>query len=583
MIRKLFKQMLVTQILSSMTVMLCMLVDSIMIGRFLGVDSMTAYGYATPILLVFAALGNMVSAGVQVMCGRTMASGDKDGTDACFSMSVFLAVAISVVGMAVILIFTDPICTLLGAGENTPDNEVFRLTRAYLQGFIIGAPAFIGAQIMVPYMQISGNRTRLVVAVGLMTAGDIALDILNVFVFKKGTFGMGLASSISYYIAFFIGLAYFFKKKCAFHFRKKLVKMSVFKEMAIDGLPTLINQISLVFLMFTLNKLLSSVGGNHAVAAYSVISTIGNICYSFSAGNAAVALMLSSIFYTDEDKTSLRSLVGTMIFCGVFICSIVTALVIVFAKPLVELFIEDRDAMGMAITGLRIFIISLVPCSINTALKNYYQGIEQAKLTNVISVLQNFVLVALTSVILSFFAKVTGIWFGFIGGETLTLVIICIIVFARAKKVKFTTEAFSMLPSDYGVTDDNTFEISLSTVEEIASASEKSTHFCLNRGLDAKKSALVGVSIEEMANNIVSYGFTKDKKEHTIDIRLTLKDGVTTLRIRDNCVHFDPVRFMEMHRTDESVEHLGIRMVMKMATDAKYVNSLGFNYLILTF
>ena len=34
MIRKIFRQMLVTQILSAMTVMICMLVDSMMIGRF---------------------------------------------------------------------------------------------------------------------------------------------------------------------------------------------------------------------------------------------------------------------------------------------------------------------------------------------------------------------------------------------------------------------------------------------------------------------------------------------------------------------------------------------------------------------
>ena len=57
MIRKIFRQLLVTQILSAMTVMVCMLVDSIMIGRFLGVDSMTAYGLANPILLLFAAFG----------------------------------------------------------------------------------------------------------------------------------------------------------------------------------------------------------------------------------------------------------------------------------------------------------------------------------------------------------------------------------------------------------------------------------------------------------------------------------------------------------------------------------------------
>lgn len=79
MIKKLFREMLVTQIVSAMTVMLCMLIDSIMIGRFLGVDSMSAYGFATPLLLVFAALGSMISAGVQVVCGKTIGSGDREG------------------------------------------------------------------------------------------------------------------------------------------------------------------------------------------------------------------------------------------------------------------------------------------------------------------------------------------------------------------------------------------------------------------------------------------------------------------------------------------------------------------------
>jgi Na+-driven multidrug efflux pump len=71
-----------------------MLVDSMMIGRFLGVDSMTAYGLANPVLLIFAAYGAMLSAGIQVMCGKTMGAGDKEGTNACFSASAVLALGV---------------------------------------------------------------------------------------------------------------------------------------------------------------------------------------------------------------------------------------------------------------------------------------------------------------------------------------------------------------------------------------------------------------------------------------------------------------------------------------------------------
>ena len=576
--------MLVTQILSSMTVMLCMLIDSIMIGRFLGVDSMTAYGFATPVLLVFAALGNMISAGIQVLCGKTMGCGDKKGTNAGFTVSVFLATAIAVGGMIIILVFTNPICELLGAGKPTPDNDVFFLTRDYLRGFIIGAPAFIGAQIMVPYMQMSGNQPRLVIAVALMTVSDIIFDILNVTVFDGGTFGMGLASSLSYYFAFTIGILYFFKKECIFRLRPKLFKARVCGELVRDGFPTLVNQVSLVLLTFVLNKLLAYVGGNHAVAAYSVITSVGNICYSFGSGIASVSLMLSSIFYSDEDKSSLRSLVKTMTFYSFVICSSVTAIVFAAAKPLVLLFIEDRDASGMATIGLRMFVLSLVPCALNTCFKHYYQGIDRVPLTQVISVLQNFLLTSLSALILSAFFGVDGVWMGFFCGEMLTLAFISAYVFIKAKQVKFTAENFSLLPEDFGAADEDCLEFSITKESDIRATAKRAEQFCLERGLSPKESTKVAICVRELTENVVIHGFTKDKRHHLIEIRLFMKNGKPILRFRDNCVHFDPVKFMKLHKDDEpQAEQVGLRMVMTLAENVNYVNSLGLNNLTVTF
>ena len=127
MIKKLFREMLITQIVSSMTVTLCMLIDSIMIGRFLGVDSVSAYGLATPLLLVFAALGSLISAGVQVLCGKTMGRGDREATNAGFTVSMFLGILISVIGVVLVFALLNPLTRMLGAG--TPEDPVFGLTK----------------------------------------------------------------------------------------------------------------------------------------------------------------------------------------------------------------------------------------------------------------------------------------------------------------------------------------------------------------------------------------------------------------------------------------------------------------------
>ena len=84
-----------------------------------------------------------------------------------------------------------------------------------------------------------------------------------------------------------------------------------------------------------------------------------------------------------------------------------------------------------------------------------------------------------------------------------------------------------------------------------------------------------------MTCNIVRYGFSQDKKEHMIDVRLVFRDGARLIRIRDNCAHFDPTHYLDLHRRDDPVAHMGIRMVMASVKDAAYLNTFGLNNLTL--
>ena len=582
MIQKLFRQMLLTQVVSSMTVTLCMLIDSIMIGRFLGVDSMSAYGLASPLLLVFAALGSMISAGVQVMCGKTMGMGDREATDACYSVSVFLAAAISVIGLILVFSLLNPITTLLGAGRPGPDNPVYDLTRDYIVGFILGAPAFLCAQIMVPYMQLSGSRIRLVAAVVAMTVSDIVFDLLNVFVFHGGTLGMGLASTFSYYIAFGIGVGFFLRKDCMFRFRRGLIRAKICRELASYGVPTVVNQISVVLLVFLLNRLLMDVEGTVAVAAYSVISTVGNLCYCFGSGVGSVAMMLGAIFYAEQDRTSIRTLVRGMAKNAIILDIIVTVVGFVAAVPLITLFLgSDQTAKAVAVAGLRLFILSILPSSLNSSFKNYYQGINRVGLTEMISILQNFVFPAFFAFVLSQFFGVTGVWLGFVCGETAALLAFSAVVWRHNGGFSLSADAYSMLEPDFGAEPKDCFECVVQSKEDAADASQQLSVFCKRKGLDRRTSNLIGLCVEELTINIITHGFTKDKDCHNIDIRLVVQEDRQILRIRDNCVHFDPIKYLELHKADDPAAHIGLRMVMGMVKEANYVNSVGINNLTL--
>ena len=582
MIQRLFRRMLATQIVSAMTVTLCMLIDSIMIGRFLGTDAMAAYGYTAPVLLAFAAPGAMIAAGVQVVCGRTMGSGDREGTDACFTVSVRLTLGLAVMGLALVLCFAGPLCTLLGAGRPGPDNPVFSLTKQYLTGFIIGVPAFLMAQIMVPYMQMAGDRRRLVAAVLLMTVSDVIFDLLNVLVFHGGTFGMGLASSLSYYAALLVGGGYFLRKDCLFHLQPWAPRPDMLHAILSDGVPTVVNQLSLVLLAFLLNRILRSTGGHVAVAAYSVVSTVSNLCYAFSSGIGSVALMLAAIFYTDEDRSALLVLVKTVFYHAVVLLAGVTLVTLLAAKPLVGLFLaEDPGAMALAARGLRLFSLCLIPCALNTGLKYYYQGTGRVRLMELLSFLQNFLLPAPAALILGHFYGTTGVWLAFVCGECAAFLLICLRVRQRRSLHSLRPMDFALLSPDFGAAPGECFACTIMDTQDAVRASKDAADFCSAHGKGERMSFLVGLCIEELACNIVRYGFGAERGRHSVDLRLVFKDGEGLIRIRDNCAHFDPLHYLELHDSDDRTAHMGIRLVMASVKEASYLNSLGLNNLTL--
>ena len=148
MIKKLVRQMLAAQTISALTVSLCLLIDNIIIGRFLGDHALTAYELANPILLIIAALGSMLGAGIQMACSRSLGRGSQEETNEGFSSAIAAATVVSVVFTILVLLFSKPLSTLMGASDLALIND----TGAYMSGFIIGAPASMGALILVPFL-----------------------------------------------------------------------------------------------------------------------------------------------------------------------------------------------------------------------------------------------------------------------------------------------------------------------------------------------------------------------------------------------------------------------------------------------
>ena len=82
-----------------------------------------------------------------------------------------------------------------------------------------------------------------------------------------------------------------------------------------------------------------------------------------------------------------------------------------------------------------------------------------------------------------------------------------------------------------------------------------------------------------MAGNIVMHGFAKNEKKHLIDIRVVHKNDDMILRIRDDCVPFDPGERNGLTESKDPFRNIGIKMVYKSARNVEYQSVLGMNVL----
>ena len=575
MIRKLIRQMLTAQIFSALTVSLCLLIDNIMIGRFLGVEALAAYSISNPILLVIGAVGTMLGAGVQVVCSRSLGRGSQEETNAGYSSAMALTAGISLLFMAVVFLFCPSLASALGAGS---EGSLFRQTQDYMRGFTLGAPASMGALVLVPFLQMAGQSGLLIAAVLGMTAADVALDLLNVLVFHGGMFGMGLASSLSYCVALIVSCFYFLSRKSVFRFSFRLITGKKIRELFRSGVPSLFSMASVVILVFFVNRLLKGQGGSEALAAFSVITSLGNAACCINTGIGGVSLTLAGIFFHEEDRAGLRELMRLLARYAVVLGLCMGALLIVFAPGLVSLFIaEEGDAQRMAVLGLRLYAAGLIPCCINGEMKNAYQATGRVTLTEAVSLAEGAVLPVLAAWALSLFLGVTGVWLYFFAGETLACLALAFLIRKKAGDWPWKGEACLLLKNDFGVPPEDLMEADILTLQEVTAAAEQAERFCLRHGQSVKFSRHIALCVEEMAANIVQHGFPGDGKKHHLSVRLLHKKDHCVLRFRDDCGAFDPVHYVPRGEQDG----LGIRLALAMAREATYIYSLNLNNLTL--
>lgn len=571
-VRKTYYSFVLVSILSSLTATVGILIDNILVGCYLGLEALGAMGIVGPVSLVFSAIGNICAGGGGARAAQALGRGDREQFCRIFTTNTLFVLAAGGILTVLGMLFAPGIAVFLGAKEG-----LLKPTTDYLYGFFLGAVPTILLSAMMTFVRMDGSPKLPLICIGVMSAANIALDLMMVYIFHLGMFGMALATTISYYLAVATALTHFLKKDSTLRLVRPKNFLGDLSKTIITGLPTAISRISDTVKVMLLNHMLVTYVSVAAVTALNIRTTTSNFLGAVVLGIGQAATPTIGMFFGEEDRTAMKDTLKTTLKLGLAINSLLAVALLVLPAFFARLLgVTDEPLMNMSVLAIRLFGIGMPIQLVNSVLLNYYQCTRKIGMATMICVLQSLVYTLLFAWILIGPMGATGVWVAFLLGEILTLLTVVIRLFVKKRKTALSLDALMMLDQDFGGNPKDRLELSIgNSMEEVMRISTGIYKFSTNRNLSKETLNTLSLFIEELAGNVVQHAF-KPGEKRWLDLTILDKPEKLIIRIRDNGAPFDPVAYLS---TGE-MEGFGLRIVQKLGENIEYRRNMGLNNLI---
>lgn len=345
-----------TNTIPAMVAMLMVLVynlaDTFFIGQTHNALMVAAVSLATPVFLLFMALGTIFGIGGTSVISRAMGEGRKDYARHVCAFCFWMCVIVGIAFAALILIFMDPILKLIGASSDTWD-----YAKQYLSIVAFGGPFVLIANCYANIIRSEGKA-------GTAMIGQLAGNLLNVILdpimilgFGWNVAGAALATTLSNVAGAAFYIVYLTSGKSMLTIRLKdfSARDDIMKNVLAIGIPASIGDILMSVSNIVANALVASYG-DMAVAGFGVAMKVtmitGMICIGFGQGVQPLLGYCTGARNWDRFQRSLRF---SVIF-ALMLSTVMTILCYVFTGQIVSAFLTETAAYDYAVHFARILL-----------------------------------------------------------------------------------------------------------------------------------------------------------------------------------------------------------------------------------
>lgn len=566
-----FKYLLPAQILSSATASLSSIINGLIVGNCLPPEALVALGFVVPMTSMLGAIAAVISGGGRILCGQYMGRGDLKKLNDIFTDSIILAVVIGAAAMAAGLFLAVPLARLFGA-----TGAATAATAEYIRGIALGMIPTLLVPGLVVFLQMA-NEIKYAFASSLVLAAvSLAGGLLNVKVWQGGVFGMGIASSAGQWITALFLLFRFVQKKDLMRFSLKNfeIKLSI-KSLAL-GSPAALAMLLYAVRNVVLNSMALKEGGAQAVSALAILNSAMGPFDAVNIGTGATILILASVFTGEKDDQSMQMLMKTGFRFGILLGLAKIAVLVLGGKWLAILF----GAEGMMIRDTYVLIVlyslSMPLNMVMVTFMNPYQSLGRVSLSNIIYLFNALLFPLGWCALAGKLWGTIGMWLCYSVAEVLTLAVIMLVSWKKCGHFPRTLGDYLWIPESGNV---EKCSLSLRTMDQVTNISQQLIDYCMSCGMDARRSKLCGLCMEEMAGNVILHGFAKGKpgRDYTVDLFVCCEEGEINMRLRDNAPAFDPRTKFGVLDPEDPCKNVGIRMVAALAKEINYQSCFGMN------
>ena len=397
-VKKLLFRLAFPEIMAQIVNVLYNIVDRIFIGRIPnGEIAMAGVGVAFPIIMIISAFSALIGAGGAPLAAIKMGESNNEEAEKIMGNSFGALIIIGVLMTVGFLIFREPILWAFGASRAT-----IGYANEYLGFYLIGTIFVQIALGMNPFINTQGFAKTGMVTVMVGAVINIILDPIFIFGFNMGVKGAALATVFGQFISALWVLKFLFGKTSVLKIKKQYInpELKILLRVMALGVSPFIMQATESLVIIIMNNQLSKFGGDLAIGAMTIMSSIMQIVLLPLLGLSQGAQPIMSYNYGAEKLERVKNAFKILIKSCLFYVGIMWILLLTVPQFFVMIFNNNEDLIKITSWSIKIYFAGILMFGIQVACQQTFLALGQAKISLFLALLRKIILLIPLALIL---------------------------------------------------------------------------------------------------------------------------------------------------------------------------------------